>query len=277
MPITPSTPVVQGSQKASLQLEGDALLLSRPHEETRIPLAAVERIRAEGRTLTVELTAPAGTTRYVHRIDGVSEAGAGMFAETVNAALPGTPGRDTAADGTALVETRGLPLSRRSRKLRRVMWLSAGAFGLLVLSCVLMAVAGQPVAVIAFAPGGIVAVAALALGANALANWYREWRLVRHGITTFAAEVPERPGMYLYTDPAGLIRHVFTWAGGIAVKVSYDPVDPGNVVLPRTALFRRGELALGLLCTLVALAGLTGTVAWAVMAFVDPESVSGAF
>ncbi|MFI0925302.1 hypothetical protein ACH4TP_15415 [Streptomyces sp. NPDC021012] len=277
MPITPSIPVVQGSRKASLRLEGDALLLSRPHEEARIPLAAIERIRAEGRKLTVELTAPAGTTRYVHRIDGVSEAGAGMFAETVNAVLPGTPGRDTTADGTALVETRELPLSRRARKLRRVMWVAAGGFGLLVLSCVLIAVAGEPVAVIAFAPGGIVAVAALAVGANALAGWYREWRLIRHGITTFAAEVPERPGMYLYTDPAGLIRHVSTWAGGIAVKVSYDPVDPGNVVLPRAALFRRGELAIGLFCTLVALAGLGGTVAWAVMAFVDPESVSGAF
>ncbi|WP_086825290.1 hypothetical protein [Streptomyces sp. NRRL B-24572] len=277
MSITPSMPVVQGSKKASLQLEGDALLLSRPHEEARIPLAAVERIRTEGRTVTVELTAPAGTTRYVHRITGVSQAAATMFAETVNAALPGTPGRDTTADGTALVETRELPLSRRSRKLRRVMWLSAGAFGLLVLSCALVAAAGEPVAVIALVPGGLVLIAALALGANALANWYREWRLIRHGITTFAAEVPDRPGMYLYTDPAGLIRHVFTWAGGIAVKVSYDPVDPGNVVLPRAALFRRGELALGLFCTVLALAGLAGTVAWAVIGFLHPESIADAF
>ncbi|MER5203990.1 hypothetical protein [Streptomyces sp. NPDC002825] len=277
MSITPSMPVVQGSKKASLQLEDDALLLRRPHEEARIPLAAVERIRVEGRTVTVELTAPAGTTRYVHRIDGASEAAGRMFAETVNAALPGTPGRDTAADGTALVETRELPLSRRTRKLRRIMWLSAGAFGLLVLSCVLVAVAGEPLGMLVIMPGGLVLTASLAVGANALANWYREWRLIRHGITTFAAEVPERPGMYLYTDPAGLIRHVFTWAGGIAVKVCYDPVDPGNVVLPRVALFRRGELALGLFLGLLGLAGLTGTIAWAVVGFLHPESIATAF
>ncbi|MFF8377275.1 hypothetical protein ACF07V_14240 [Streptomyces sp. NPDC015661] len=277
MSITPSTPVVEGAKKASLRLDGDAVLLSRPHEEALIPLAAIERIRTEGRSITVELTAPAGTTRYVHRIAGVSEAAAVMFAETVNAALPGTPGRDATADGTALVQTRDLPLSRRTRKLRRIMWLSAGAFGLLVLSCVLVAVAGEPFAAVAIMPGGLVLTAALAIGANALANWYREWRLIRHGITTFAAEVPDRPGMYLYTDPAGLIRHVFTWAGGIAVKVCYDPVDPGNVALPRIALFRRGELALGLFLGLLGLAGLVGTVAWAVMAFLDPGSIAGAF
>ncbi|SED41283.1 hypothetical protein [Streptomyces sp. TLI_105] len=275
MSITPSTPVVQGAKKTSLRLDGDAVLLSTPHEEARVPLAAIERIRAEGRSVTVELTAPSGTTRYVHRIAGASEAGAAMFAETVNAALPGVAGRDTTADGTVLVETRTLPMSRRTRKLRRIMGLSAGALGLLVVACVLVAVAGEPVAMVALVPGGLVLTGALAIGANALANWYREWRLIRHGITTFAAEVPDRPGMYLYTDPAGLIRHVFTWAGGIAVKVSYDPVDPGNVVLPRTALFRRGELALGLFFTLFALVGFAALATLTVAAFVDPEAISG--
>ncbi|WP_190156584.1 hypothetical protein [Streptomyces litmocidini] len=277
MSITPSAPVVQGSRKTSLRLDGDAVLLSTPHEEARIPLAAIERIRAEGRSVTVELTAPAGETRYAHRVAGASEAAGALFADTVNAALPGAAGRDTAADGTRLVETRALSLGRRTRKLRRVMWLSAGAFGLLVLSCVLVAAAGVPAAMIALVPGGLVLIGALAVGANALANWYREWRLIRHGVTTFAAEVAERPGTYLYTDPAGRIRHVFTWAGGIAVKISYDPADPADVVLPRAALFRRGELALGLFFTVLALAGLVGTVAWAVVVFLDPESIAGAF
>ncbi|ROQ32240.1 hypothetical protein EDD98_1217 [Streptomyces sp. PanSC19] len=275
MSIIPSTPVVQGSRKTSLRLDGDAVLLSTPHEEARIPLAAIERIRAEGRSVTVELTAPAGGTRYVHRVAGASEAAGALFADTVNAALPGAAGRDTTADGTALVETRALPLSRRARKLRRVMWLSVGALGLIVAMCVLVAVAGQPVAMIALIPGGLVLTAALAIGANALANWYREWRLIRHGVTAFAAEVPERPGMYLYTDPAGRIRHVFTWAGGIAVKVSYDLADPADVVLPRAALFRRGELALGLFFALVALFGFFGLTALTVAAFVDPEAISG--
>ncbi|MEU4274018.1 hypothetical protein AB0F57_03580 [Streptomyces tanashiensis] len=264
MSIIPSTPVVQGSGKASLRLDGDALLLSRPHEEARIPLAAVERIRAEGRSLTVELTAPAGSTRYVHRIDGASAAAASMFAEAVNAALAGTPGRDTSADGTALVETRSLPRSRRSTKLRRILWMSAGALALLVVLCVIAARAGEAVAIVVFIPLGLISTAALAVGANALFNWYREWRLTRHGITTFAAEVPERPGMYLYTDPAGRIRHVFTWAGGIAVKVCYDSRDAGDVVLPRPALLRRGELSLGLFLAFCGAGGFVGLVAMTV-------------
>ncbi|MFK0212755.1 hypothetical protein [Streptomyces sp. NPDC090298] len=272
---TPSLPVVQGSRSSTLRLEGDALVLRRPHEEALIPLAAVERIRAEGRSVGVELTAPAGATRYAHRIDGASPAGAALFAERVNAVLPGTPGRDTAADGTALVETRALPLTRRARKLRRIGWLSGGALGLVVLASVAVAVSGDPATVIAVVPAGLVMTAALAVGANALANWYREWRLVRHGITAFAAEVPGRPGMYLYTDPAGRIRHVFTWAGGIAVKVSYDPADPGDVVLPRAALFRRGELALGLLLVLLALLCVAGLIALTVLAFTDPGALSG--
>ncbi|WP_225803539.1 hypothetical protein [Streptomyces sp. NK15101] len=275
MSITPSTPVVEGARKTSLRLDGDAVLLSTPHEEARIPLAAIERIRAEGRSVTVELTAPAGATRYAHRVAGASAAAAAMFADTVNAALPGVAGRDTTADGTMLVETRTLPLSRRTRKLRRIMWLSAGALGLIVVTSVLVAVAGVPAAMAALIPAGLVLTAALAIGANALANWYREWRLIRHGITAFAAEVPDRPGMYLYTDPAGLIRHVFTWAGGIAVKVSYDPADPGDVVLPRTALFRRGELALGLFFALFALIGFAALIALTVVAFVDPEAITG--
>ncbi|MFI1655347.1 hypothetical protein ACH4ZU_10615 [Streptomyces sp. NPDC020472] len=275
MSIIPSTPVVQGAKKTSLRLDGDGVLLSTPHEEARIPLAAIERIRAEGRSVTVELTAPPGATRYAHRIAGASAAAAAMFADTVNAALPGAAGRDTTADGTMLVETRTLPLSRRTRKLRRITGLSAGALGLIVVACVLVAVAGQAVAMAALIPGGLVLTGTLAVGANALANWYREWRLIRHGITAFAAEVPERPGMYLYTDPAGMIRHVFTWAGGIAVKVSYDPADPGDVVLPRAALFRRGELALGLLFTLFALVGFAAVITLTVLAFVDPESISG--
>ncbi|MFB7451630.1 hypothetical protein [Streptomyces sp. NPDC056194] len=275
MSIIPSTPVVQGAKKTSLRLDGDGVLLSTPHEEARIPLAAIERIRAEGRSVTVELTAPSGATRYAHRIAGASAAAAAMFADTVNAALPGTAGRDTTADGTALVETRPVRLSRRARKLRRILWGSVGALGLLAAMCVLAALGGDPLAMIILIPAGLVSTAALAVGANALANWYREWRLTRHGITTFAAEVPERPGMYLYTDPAGRIRHVFTFAGGIAVKVSYDPHDAGNVVLPRVALFRRGEFCLGLFCALTGLAGFASLVAMTVQAILGDLGLDG--
>ncbi|MFB7589888.1 hypothetical protein [Streptomyces sp. NPDC056169] len=247
MSITPSTPVVQGSAKASLQREGDALLLSRRHDEVRIPLAAIAQVRAEGRSLAVELTAPAGATSYAHRIDGVSEAAAAMFAAAVNADLPEAAGRDTTADGTALVETRDRPVSRRERKTRLMKRWAAATLGLLVLLCVLVAVAGQPIGILILTPAGLVGAASSVAGVIALTDWHRERRLMRHGITAFAAEVPERPGQYLYVDPAGMIRNVFTWPGGIAVKVSYDPRDPGNVVLPRRAFSRRAELCAGLI------------------------------
>ncbi|MGW6393997.1 hypothetical protein ACWFR1_26650 [Streptomyces sp. NPDC055103] len=267
MSISPSIPVAQGRGKTSLQYEGDALLLTRRHDEVRIPLAAIAQVRAEGRRLTVELTAAPGAASYKHQVDGVSKAAVAMFAATVNAALPGTAGRDTAADGTALVETRDRHVSRHQRKVRLIKWWSTAAFGAVVALCALVAAAGEPMAILFFVLIGPVGAASCVASGMALASWYREVRLTRHGITTFAAEVPERPGMYLYVDPAGAIRHVFTWAGGMAVRVSYDPRDPGNVILPRRAFLRRGELCLGLFLGTFGLASYALLIGMTVEAF----------
>ncbi|MFE4615242.1 hypothetical protein ACFRJ7_03930 [Streptomyces sp. NPDC056747] len=275
MSITPSIPVVQGSAKTTLQHEGDALLLSRRHDEVRIPLAAIAQVRAEGRSLTVELTAPAGATSYTHRIDGVSEAAAVMFAAAVNDALPGTAGRDTTADGTALVETRTRPAGERERKTRLVMWWSAGAVGLVALLCVLIAVAGQPVGIVLFVPLGFVAAGATVLGLVSLNSWYREFRLTRHGITTLAAEDPGRPGTYLYIDPAGLVRQVLTWPGRLSTAVSYDPRNPADVILPRSTFARRGELCWGLFCALCGVGFYASMIAMVVQTFTGSLDLSG--
>jgi hypothetical protein len=274
MSITPSIPVVQGSKKTSLQYDGDALFLHRPHEEVRIPLAAVARVRAQGRSVVVELTAPTEAEPVAHRIDGVSQAGAAMFVATVNASLPGVAGRDTTVDGSALVEAQTWPRSRRERKARLVKLWSAAAVGLVVVLCVLISLAGEAVGVVLFVPMGGAAAASLVGSGVALSSWYREWRLTRHGITTFAAEVPGEPGMYLYTDPAGLIRNVFTWAGLVTVKVSYDPRDPGNVILPRAALVRRRELCLGLFLAFCGLFMFASMVLMTVEAFLGTLDLS---
>ncbi|MFE1547548.1 hypothetical protein [Streptomyces sp. NPDC058718] len=274
MSITPSIPVVQGSAKTTLQYEGDVLLLSRRHDEVRIPLAAIAQVIAKGRSLTVELTAPAGATSYTHRIDGVSEAAAVMFAAAVNDALPGTAGRDTTADGTALVETRTRPVSGRERKTRLTMWWSAATVALVVLLCVLIAVAGQPVGIVLFVPLGFVAAGTTVLGVVSLNGWYREFRLTRHGITTLAAEDPGRPGTYLYTDPAGLVRQVRTWPGRLSTTVSYDPRDPADVILPRSTVSRRGELCWGLLCTLAGVAFYATMIAMVVQSFTGSLDLS---
>ncbi|MFD8009490.1 hypothetical protein [Streptomyces sp. NPDC058955] len=63
MPMTSPIPVLRGAGDAVLRSDGDALLLSRPDEETRIPLRAVRRVRTEGGTVVVELTAPEGDTK----------------------------------------------------------------------------------------------------------------------------------------------------------------------------------------------------------------------
>ncbi|MGW7197652.1 hypothetical protein [Streptomyces chryseus] len=274
MSIIPSIPVIQGRKKTSLQYNGDALLLHRPHEEVRIPLAAVARVRAEGRSVVVDLTAPAGAEPVAHQVDGASEAGAAMFVAAVNAVLPGVVGRDTTSDGSVLVEAQTWPRSRRERKVRLVKLWSAAAVGLVAVLCVLISVAGEAVGVVIFVPMGGIAAASLVGGGVALSSWYREWHLTRHGVTTFAAEVPSEPGMYLYTDPAGLIRNVFTWAGRVGVKVSYDPHDPGNVVLPRAALVRRGELCLGLFLAFCGLFMFAGMIVMTVQAFLGTLNLS---
>ncbi|MFD3531544.1 hypothetical protein [Streptomyces sp. NPDC058664] len=274
MSITPSVPVVQGRGKSSLQHEGDALLLTRHHDEIRIPLAAIAQVRTEGRSLTVELTAPAGATAFTHRIDGASEAAAAMFAATVNAALPEVTRRDTNADGTALVEAHTRPASRRELKIRLLKWWAAANVAAVVLLCVLIAVAGQPVGIVLFVPFGFVAAACVLTSVVSLSSWYREFRLIRHGITTLAVESPDRRGVYLYTDPAGLVRQVFTWAGRLSTTVSYDPANPADVILPRSTFLRRGELCFGLFCALCGVGFYATMIAMVVQTFTGSLDLS---
>ncbi|MFD3874485.1 hypothetical protein [Streptomyces sp. NPDC058623] len=128
MPITSPLPVAQGGKKTVLRSDDGALLLSRPHEELRIPLAAIERVRAEGRSVTVELTAAVGVTPAVRRVGGVSEAAARAFADAVNRALPERAEEDVVVDGSGLVITRVLSESQadRRRRVQAERWVSLG-------------------------------------------------------------------------------------------------------------------------------------------------------
>ncbi|MFJ3501763.1 MULTISPECIES: hypothetical protein [unclassified Streptomyces] len=59
-------------------------------------------VRAEGRAVTIEIIGPAGSTPAVHRIGGVIEAAATVFADVVNASLPErADGSAETADGIA--------------------------------------------------------------------------------------------------------------------------------------------------------------------------------
>ncbi|MFD3662781.1 hypothetical protein ACFWVF_19640 [Streptomyces sp. NPDC058659] len=106
MSTTPSAPVLRGSGGAVLRYEVDALTLRRGDEEIRIPLQAVRDVIPDRRAVTVELRVPAGGAPVTHRIGGVSEAAAGLFAMGVGTALAALPEPDPSFDGASLVTTR---------------------------------------------------------------------------------------------------------------------------------------------------------------------------
>ncbi|MFE5937168.1 hypothetical protein ACFQ69_17455 [Streptomyces sp. NPDC056470] len=101
MPSTSPIPVLRGSGGVVLQVEDDDLVLTGGRKKTRIPFRAVLSVWAQGRAVTIELTAPAGSTPAVYRIGGMGEAAATVFADVVNASLP------ERADGSAEVVDEG--------------------------------------------------------------------------------------------------------------------------------------------------------------------------
>ncbi|POX56218.1 hypothetical protein C3489_05685 [Streptomyces sp. Ru71] len=214
MSITSPIPVLQGNRGTVLRSNGEALILSRPNEELRIPLVAIARVRADGRSVTVELTAAAGTTPAVRRVGGVSEAAARVFAEAVNRALPERGEEDAVVDGSSLVVTRVLTESPAERRRSILRW------GLLSVALVIAALAltigiregglsGVILAVVTLFNGAVAAVAT-AIGAAGLWVAYRGWYLTRHGITVDAPVLGPRPRR---RHDHGADHHVNVWKG----------------------------------------------------------------
>ncbi|WP_086825296.1 hypothetical protein [Streptomyces sp. NRRL B-24572] len=244
MPNSSSIPVLLGDGHAELRSEGEALLLRRPHEEVRIPLAAIARVRAEGRDVTVELTAPVGVEAASYRIEDVSRAAATAFADAVNGTLPDrTPGEE-AVDGSALVVVSALgtpdtereddeeePDEKAGAALTRV---PLGFAVLLVVLSVSVGVAGKEFdrAVAVLMLGSVV-------GAFGFFSWlalwsaWDDWYLPRHGITVEANPVLiQGRGTYAYTDTTGRVRPVAApdKARGETIRVAYHPRKPQMAV-----------------------------------------------
>ncbi|MER6709225.1 hypothetical protein [Streptomyces fumanus] len=268
---TSPIPVLRGSRGTVLRAQGTTLFLGRPHEEVRIPLVAIERIRAEGRSVTIELIAKAGVTPAVHRVGGVSEAAARVFAEAVNRALHERAEEDVVVDGSGLVVTRVLtesPAERRQRVVRRAVLTVALVIVALALTVGLRegGLSGVLLAVATLIQGAIAAVAIAGGGAGMWAA-FRGWYLTRHGITVEAknaADTPDRlgsSGTYVYTDTAGVSRTVGGSTGAESIQVAYDPQDPKKAVVQRSR--RRTVvyivLSLGCLCLGFALGGVVIT------------------
>lgn len=259
MSMLSSIPVLQGRGGAVLTAEPGGLVLTRPREELSIPERAVARVRAEGRSVTVELRVPAGgAATAAHRIgiEDVSEAAATAFADAVNGLLE-DPAADTEdVDGAALVVLRTIRTLWRERFMRRLKWLVIGSVGTLVALSVVTGIAGgavYPVMIVVF--GGI-GTAGLWIGAYLVGTWLHERRLLKHGITVLAAPAT-MSGLYLYVDTDGLTRTVSHLGGAPFLQVSYDPRDPADVLVPQTPFMRRLDVTVGgfiLFCSLNAVA-----------------------
>ncbi|MEU2508562.1 hypothetical protein ABZ621_28120 [Streptomyces sp. NPDC007863] len=264
MSLTSPIPVLRGSGGTVLQSEADGLVLSRADVETRIPLQAVRRIRAEGRAVAVELTAPAGATPAVHRVDGVSEAAATVFAGVVNATLPERAEEaGETADGSALVTVRALtepePESEQDRRTRVFrLWLGTVALLAVVLTVAVWIAAPAVIALplLVAVPFGATATTAGFIGLKIVRN---EWYLPRKGITVEAVRRDGTTdqfgvtGNYVYTDMDGQSRAMFAQSRAEVIQVAYHPQNPSTVVacqsLPRRSVWAvvcAGILLLGL-------------------------------
>ncbi|WOX24469.1 hypothetical protein [Streptomyces solicathayae] len=237
--MTSPIPVLQGDQSTELRSMGEELLLRRPHDELRIPLAAIARIRVERRVVTVELTAPAGIEPTVYRIEDVSRAAADAFADAVNAALPARTAGEDAADGSALVTTRtlGSPDEDDEDGPEPVPLFVKGAavvvgVGLAALSAfvgVATEHVGRGVAVLLV--GGVGALFAFGV-VSALWTLWENWYLSRHGITVDATQAwLDGQVSYVYTDTTGKTHTHPESVEDETIRVAYSPRKPRKAIL----------------------------------------------
>ncbi|MDG9725086.1 hypothetical protein [Streptomyces sp. DH41] len=233
MTTTPSPPslVLRGRDAtARVDADGDHLTWRQDGTTHRIPLRAVEVVRAagEGRTLEIVLTAPPDRGPAVYEVTEVSAAGALAFVEAVHARLPARDPGEPRADGKDLVTTdEGRSPTRR--------WPSGRVIGVLAAIAVAAALdvavgtlggGGQIVgAMIFFQVFGVIGVLILVLTGEGL---YYARRLPKHGITVVAEfdHFTNSTRVYRYTDHHGTRHFYRDSAGGSTLELSFDPRRP---------------------------------------------------
>lgn len=236
--------------------EPDGLVLERPGEKLAIPFRAVARVRAEARSVTVELRAPAGTTPSRHRIEGVSAAAAVVFADGVNALLS-DPVEDV--DGGALVVVRTVTTTALQRYRRRLGQVMLGYLGGVLALAVTVAFVGHERTAMAgavFVPTfGVLAALPLWIGLVSVGPWFKETLLRRRGVTVVATPADD-PMTFRYTDGGGVSRVVSHPGGAGSVQVAYDLRDPSDVVVLQDGSTRLFDITLGPFFVLVGLCGI---------------------
>ncbi|MCD2466961.1 hypothetical protein ACFCWD_05145 [Streptomyces sp. NPDC056374] len=263
MSITSPIPALRGPDGTGLRAEGQALLLRRAREELHIPLKAVARVRVEGRTVAVELTAPAGATPHVQRFADVDEAAATAFADGVNAALPEQP---ETVDGAGYISSTRLGDPSVGRVFRVIKRGALHGTLAIVALCVLVIATGHAAGIVIIIPSGFLGLFFLVLGWATSYPSREERHLRKHGVTVAAERAPGEQSVYLYKDPEGLSRAVGKFADTWTIDVAYDPQDPGHVVVLRSRGVRALDLALTGSGLLIGLVGAAGAVTGAVLA-----------
>jgi hypothetical protein len=243
MSITSPIPVLQNDAGSELRSLGEELLLRHPYEEVRIPLAAIARVRAEGRQVAVELRAPADLEPTVYRMADVSGAAASVFADTVNAALPDRADGVETVDGSTLVVTVDLrnpgeeveeeeeEAPDRDPGFTFVKW--AGVASGVALTALSAAVgievnASRGIAMLLL--GGLGMAVVLVAYAAIWSGW-EAWYLPRYGVTVEGRQVfLDGRTTYAYTDSSGKLRAVSSSPRGDSIRVAYHPRRPREAV-----------------------------------------------
>ncbi|MGW0120493.1 hypothetical protein [Streptomyces sp. NPDC003327] len=226
-----SLPVLRGRGGAVLSAEDLGLVLDLPREQVTFTPDGLGRIRAEGRSVLIELRARAGTTPRVHRVDDVDEAAAAAFADGVNAILANRTDSDD-VDGTPFAVVRSLAPTWRSRFHRRIL---RGALGHLLALVVLCVVAGgldEWDLVLLTVPVGGFAWTGLWLGLYGVMRARRERLLYRHGVLVTATRATMTRGGYVYPDATGTYRGFLHGEAGPTITVAHPPEDPADVLVP---------------------------------------------
>ena len=223
------------------------------------------------------MTAPEGSAPAVHRIDRVGEAAASIFADTVNALLPGVAGRDLTANGTALVSSKhyGVDVERIKHR-RRLIGSAVGVTALNLALALILVLSGNGWYTVLFLPVSIVGALLAARVYLLLPGTVRLWRLPRHGITVDAvySHIDDKSrAVYIYVDVNGDQRMFMAGLllprmGVERISVSYDARNPRNVV--RTVDNGRGFalftlVATGLFALVFLAVAITGALATALL------------
>ncbi|MGW4034602.1 hypothetical protein ACWEFL_35795 [Streptomyces sp. NPDC004838] len=231
--MTTSSLVLRGRDGTARLDRGDVLL--DQDGIRRIPLAAVEEVRAADGGLTLEIVlTTAGGPATVYRLRCRSAAAVTAFTEAVCTALPERGPGEPRQDGAALVQTTPGP-GRRPLLHRR------GCIGLAVfltvclVNAVVVVVWGTSIERVVFFTGWIPLVLGYVITTGAGRGLFLTWLLRRRGITVLATRHPTDRRIFQFTDATGAARE-FNGTGDWVnthppqIHVTYDPTHPNRMV-----------------------------------------------